>query len=428
MKEDLMSTLQDTELSVNGRDYRFPPVPVVVICLDGSEPAYIEEAAKAGHAPNLARLLRTGTSRIAQCVIPSFTNPNNLSIVTGRPPNVHGIAGNYFYDRTSGEEVMMNDARFLRAPTIFAAFHDAGAKVAVVTAKDKLRTLLGKGLDFTSGRAIAFSAEKANEATRAQNGLGDVLAYVGKPLPDVYSADLSEFVFAAGVKLLDSFRPDLMYLSTTDYVQHKAAPGSPKANAFYAMFDRYVGGLDAAGCVLAITADHGMNDKHRADGVPDVLYLQDLFDEWTGPGRSRVILPITDPYVAHHGALGSFATIYLPEGIDAAQASALLERLRQTEGIQLALTSAQACERFELPPDRIGDVVVIGTRAKVFGTSATRHDLSGLTEPLRSHGGLSEENVPLIVNRKTDWPAGRALRNFDIFDVALNHVLQAAAA
>ncbi|KXU85605.1 phosphonoacetate hydrolase [Paraburkholderia monticola] len=423
-----MSTLQDTELNVNGRDYRFPPVPVVVICLDGSEPTYIEEAAKAGHAPNLARLLRTGTNRIAQCVIPSFTNPNNLSIVTGRPPKVHGIAGNYFYDRTSGEEVMMNDARFLRAPTIFAAFHDAGAKVAVVTAKDKLRTLLGKGLDFTSGRAIAFSAEKANEATRAQNGLGDVLAYVGKPLPDVYSADLSEFVFAAGVKLLDSFRPDLMYLSTTDYVQHKAAPGSPKANAFYAMFDRYVGALDAAGCVLAITADHGMNDKHRADGVPDVLYLQDLFDAWTGPGRSRVILPITDPYVAHHGALGSFATIYLPEGIDAAQASALLERLRRTEGIQLALTSAEACERFELPPDRIGDVVVIGTRAKVFGTSATRHDLSGLTEPLRSHGGLSEENVPLIVNRKTDWPAERALRNFDIFDVALNHVLQAAAA
>ncbi|WP_233835485.1 phosphonoacetate hydrolase [Paraburkholderia sp. ZP32-5] len=419
-----MSTLHDTELSVNGRDYRFPSVPVVVICLDGSEPAYIEEAAKAGRAPNLAKLLRTGTSRIAQCVIPSFTNPNNLSIVTGRPPNVHGIAGNYFYDRASGEEVMMNDARFLRAPTLFAVFHDAGARVAVVTAKDKLRTLLGKGLDFASGHAIAFSAEKANEATRERNGLGDVLAYVGRPLPDVYSADLSEFVFAAGVKLLDSFRPDLMYLSTTDYVQHKAAPGSPKANAFYAMFDRYVGALDAAGCVLAITADHGMNDKHRADGAPDVLYLQDLFDEWTGTGRSRVILPITDPYVAHHGALGSFATIYLPDGVDAAQASELLERLRRTDGIQLALTSAEACERFELPPDRIGDIVVIGTRAKVFGTSAKRHDLSGLTEPLRSHGGVSEENVPLIVNRKTDWPADRALRNFDIFDVALNHVLQ----
>ncbi|QBR03019.1 phosphonoacetate hydrolase [Paraburkholderia pallida] len=420
-----MSTLNDNVLAVNGREYRFPTAPVVVICLDGSEPAYIEEAVKAGRAPNLGRLLRTGTSRIAQCVIPSFTNPNNLSILTGRPPKVHGIAGNYFYDRATGEEVMMNDARFLRAPTIFETFHAAGAKVAVVTAKDKLRTLLGKGLDFASGRAIAFSAEKADQATRAGNGIGDVLAFVGKPLPDVYSADLSEFVFAAGVKLLDSFRPDLMYLSTTDYVQHKAAPGSPKANDFYAMFDRYVGQLDEAGCVLAITADHGMNDKHRANGEPDVLYLQDLFDEWTGKGNSRVILPITDPYVAHHGALGSFATIYLPEGADEA---ALLERLRKTEGVELALDSAAACERFELPPDRVGDIVVIGTRHKVLGTSAARHDFSGLTEPLRSHGGLSEQDVPLLVNRKIDWPQGRALRNFDIFDVALNCVVQTAIA
>jgi len=420
-----MSTLSDNALAVNGREYRFPTAPVVVICLDGSEPAYIEEAVKAGRAPNLAKLLRTGTSRIAQCVIPSFTNPNNLSILTGRPPRVHGIAGNYFYDRASGEEVMMNDARFLRAPTLFAAFYEAGAKVAVVTAKDKLRTLLGKGLDFASGRAIAFSAEKADQATRAGNGIGDVLAFVGKPLPDVYSAELSEFVFAAGVKLLDTFRPDLMYLSTTDYVQHKAAPGSPKANAFYAMFDRYVGQLDAAGCVLAITADHGMNDKHRANGEPDVLYLQDLFDEWTGQGRARVILPITDPYVAHHGALGSFATVYLPEGADV---PALLERLRKTAGVELALDNAAACERFELPPDRVGDIVVIGTRHKVFGTSAARHDFSGLTEPLRSHGGLSEQDVPLLVNRKIDWPQDRALRNFDIFDVALNCVAQTAIA
>lgn len=418
-----MNTPQDTILAVNGRQYRFPTSPVVVICLDGSEPAYIEEAVAAGCAPNLARLSRTGSSRIAQCVIPSFTNPNNLSILTGRPPKVHGIAGNYFYDRASGEEVMMNDARFLRAPTIFEAFHDAGAKVAVVTAKDKLRTLLGKGLDFGSGRAIAFSAEKADQATREHNGLADVLTFVGKPLPGVYSADLSEFVFAAGVKLLATFRPDLMYLSTTDYVQHKAAPGSPKANDFYAMFDRYVGALDAAGCVLAMTADHGMNAKHRADGSPDVLYLQDLLDEWAGKGRARVILPITDPYVAHHGALGSFATVYLPDGMRAPDAAALLERLRGTDGVELALASDDACERFELPPDRVGDLIVIGTRGKVFGTSAARHDLSGLAEPLRSHGGLSEQDVPLIVNRPTDWPAKQALRNFDIFDVALNHAL-----
>ena len=418
-----MSTPQDHAVTVNGRGYRFPTAPVVVICLDGSEPAYTDEAIAAGVAPNLARLVRTGTSRIAQCVIPSFTNPNNLSILTGRPPSVHGIAGNYFLDPATGQEVMMNDARFLRAPTIFAAFHSAGAKVAVVTAKDKLRTLLSKGLDLAGGRALAFSAEKADQATRTANGIDNVLDFVGRPLPDVYSSDLSEFVFAAGVKLLETFEPDLMYLSTTDYVQHKAAPGTPKANAFYAMFDRYVGLLDAAGCVLAITADHGMNDKHRADGSPDVLYLQDRFDEWTGQaGLARVILPITDPYVAHHGALGSFATVYLPENTSGTELAALLERLRKTEGVELALDRDAACERFELPPDRIGDIVVVTTRGKVFGTSAARHDLSGLTEPLRSHGGISEQDVPLVVNRTIDWPHDRALRNFDIFDVALNHL------
>ena len=265
-------------VSVNGRDYRWPAAPTVVICLDGSEPGYIETAIDKGLAPHLARLMRDGANLTALSVIPSFTNPNNLSIVTGRPPSVHGIAGNYFLDPATGEEVMMNDARFLRVDTIMKAFADAGARVAVVTAKDKLRALLAKGLDFASGRAVAFSAEKADAATRAANGLDDALAFVGQPLPAVYSAALSEFVFAAGVKLLASFRPDIMYLSTTDYVQHKAAPGSEAADAFYAMVDRYVGALDAAGAVVVLTADHGMNDKHLADGSPDVLYLQDVVD------------------------------------------------------------------------------------------------------------------------------------------------------
>jgi phosphonoacetate hydrolase len=272
---------------------------------------------------------------------------------------------------------------------------------------------------MASGRAIAFSSEKADKANLAENGIENVLDLVGMPLPDVYSAELSEFVFAAGVKLLRTVRPDLMYLSTTDYVQHKAAPGSETANRFYTMLDRYVGELDAAGCVLVMTADHGMNDKHLASGEPDVIYLQELFDGWLGAGSARVILPITDPYVVHHGALGSFATIYLPEGADRDGA---IRRLAALDGIEVAIDREEACRRFELPPDRIGDIVVVSTRHKVLGTMAAKHDLSGLTEPLRSHGGLTEQVVPLIANRRLDLPAGRDLRNFDVFDVALNHV------
>jgi phosphonoacetate hydrolase len=413
-----MNIQRTPTVSVNGRDYRFPKTPTVAVCIDGSEPGYIERAIEAGLAPNFERLMRIA-NLTALSAMPSFTNPNNISIITGRPPAVHGIAGNYFYDRATAREVMMNDASFLRAPTIMKAFHDAGAKVAVVTAKDKLRALLGHGLDMTSGRAIAFSSEKADKATVRDNGIGDVLARLRKPLPEVYSSDLSEFVFAAGVSILRRERPDLMYLSTTDYVQHKAAPGSEFANSFYAMMDRYIGELDAAGAVVVATADHGMNDKHLANGEPDVIYLQTLFDEWMGAGAARVILPITDPYVAHHGALGSFATVYLPAG---AEIDAILGRLRPVEGVDVALNAADACARFDLPADRIGDIVVISTIHKVLGTSRERHDLSGLTEPLRSHGGLTEQVVPMIANRAVTIPAGHRLRNFDIFDVALNRV------
>ncbi len=405
-------------VEVNGRRYRVPTEPVVVVCVDGSEPGYIERAVEAGLAPFLGRVLEAGTSTLADCVVPSFTNPNNLSIVTGVPPQVHGICGNFFYDRESDAEVMMNDPKFLRVATIFKAMQTAGSRIAVVTAKDKLRGLLGKGLALGPGKACSFSSEKADQATVESNGIDGVVELVGKPVPSVYSAELSEFVFAAGVELMRRDRPQIMYLSTTDYIQHKHAPGTPVANAFYGMMDRYLAQLDEMGCVIALTADHGMNAKHDSLGSPDVIYLQDVLDEWLGAGAARVILPITDPYVVHHGALGSFATAYLPEGADV---TGLLDRLGGLTGIDQALDRADACARFELPEDRMGDIVVVSTRHKVLGTSRSRHDLSGLTEPLRSHGGISEQKVPFIINRPADI-AGRRLRNFDIFDVALNHV------
>ncbi len=408
-----------SEVICNGRTYAFPKAPTVVICLDGSEPGYIEQTIEAGRAPTFARFMRNGANLLADSVIPSFTNPNNLSIITGRPPAVHGIAGNFFYDAVTKSEVMMNDPKFLRAPTILRSFHDAGAKVAMVTAKDKLRLLLSDGLDYGSGRAVAFSSERADKATKAENGSDDALKFVGLPLPDVYSAGLSEFVFAAGVRLMEAHRPDLMYLSTTDYIQHKVGPGTKVANDFYAMIDGYLDKLDKLGAVVVATADHGMNDKHKADKSPDVIYLQTLFDAWLGKGQARVILPITDPYVAHHGALGGFATMHVPDGADVA---GLIAKLRAIDGVELAVSQAEACERFELPPDRIGDIVVISTRHKVLGTAAELHDLSGLDEPLRSHGGLSEQRVPMIANRKVEVAAGRRLRNFDVFDVALNCV------
>jgi phosphonoacetate hydrolase len=401
------------ELTVNQRTYRIPEKPVVFVCMDGTAPEYLE-AARA-EMPNLERIRRRGTSGIARSVIPSFTNPNNLSLVTGVPPSVHGISGNFYYDREDDREVMMNDPAFLRCPTVLAAFAEAGRSAAVVTTKDKLRRLLGKDL-----RGVCFSVERAHEATEAENGISGLIEKIGRPNPGVYDPECSVYCIEAGDWLLRDRRPDLLYLSTTDYVQHKYAPEDPEAKAFYARIDHFLGRIDEQDVILGVTADHGMNAKTYEDGSPRVRFLESILRE-AGIADVRVILPITDPYVVHHGALGSFATVYVDPNLKA--------RIEALEGVELVLTREEAARRFELPAERIGDLVVVSTRHVVIGTSKSRHDLSGLTEPLRSHGGLSEQKVPLIFNRRlTGVAPGRRLRNFDAFDLALNHVEERVAA
>ena len=283
----------------------------IVICLDGSQKEYLDEASKSNLTPNFDKIIQKGEYLIAHSAIPSFTNPNNISIVTGQPSSIHGICGNFFYTPSTGEEVMMNDAQYLRAPTIFQKYYEAGAKIALVTAKDKLRNLLGHCLKFNDKRAICFSSEKSNQTKIETNGIENVNEWLSKPVPEVYSQDLSEFVMAAGVKLMEQFKPDIMYLSTTDYIQHKYAPGDKIANKFYAMIDKYVGQLDKTDSSIIITADHGMKPKSKKNGSPNAIFLQDHLDKLFGKNKTKVILPITDPYVVHHGSV-SYTHLTLP--------------------------------------------------------------------------------------------------------------------
>ena len=369
--------------------------------------------------PYLASIKNRGLFRTADATIPSFTNPNNISIVTGTPPVIHGISGNFFYDLGSDAEVMMNDPAFLRVGTIFKAFQDQGARIAVITAKDKLRRMLGHELDFEQGSAICFSAEKCQLTTQSENGIDDADQLTDLPPPDVYSGALSEYVFSTGLKLLDTWAPDILYLSTSDYIQHKHGPGTPAADAFYSMIDHHLIKMQAHDAVIALTADHGMKAKHDSAGQPNIVYLKPLIEELLASDRFRIILPITDPYVVHHGALGGFATIYLA---DPADVQPVCHKLSAQKGIELVLEGPLACERFSLPPDRVGHIVVISSAESVLGHSQQYHDLSALSEPLRSHGGLSEQRVPFILNRPaSQLRTSTTLRNYDIFDAALNH-------
>jgi phosphonoacetate hydrolase len=398
-------------ITVNGRTYRVPDRPVVVICADGCDPRYLDHALAAGVMPTLARWRTCGTHRLARAAMPTFTNPNNVSLVTGVSAAVHGICGNYFYDPAADREVMMDDPRFLCAETIPAALARTGVPTAVVTAKDKLRRLLGHGLN-----GICFSAEKAGGATRRENGIEGVADLVGLPFPQVYSAALSAYVLAAGLALLRRRLARVLYLSLSDYVQHKYAPGTAEANDFCALLDRFLDEFERAGAVVGLTADHGMNAKVRPDGTPNIVYLRPVLQAIAGPGSGRVVLPITDPYVLHHGALGSFATVYV---FRPAQRDLLIERLVCLPGIAGVYDRAAAAAKFELPADRIGDVIVLADEDTVLGKSPPEHDLSLLDRPLRSHGGLAEQTVPFVLSTPREG-LRPDLRNFDVFDCVLN--------
>ena len=409
-----------THVEANGRAYALPKRPVIVICLDGFDPEYMERGIADGILPTIGALRTKGYVGSALASIPTTTNTNNTSIVTGVPPAVHGINGNYYLDAETGEEIMVTDARRLRCGTILGAVSKAGVQTAVVTAKDKLLKVLAYEME-----GIAFSSEQPNTADLSALGAAGGEELVGRSKPDQYSADLSLFALDAGLKLLASLKPGLMYLSTSDYVQHKYEPGNAESNVFHAEVDKRIARMIELGATVALTADHGMADKASLDGQPNVVYAEDALNEMFGAGSVRVICPIADPFVRHHGALGGFVRVHLLKQGDV---RAMMTYARSLPGIELVLDKATVCERFQLPPDREGDFAIFSDRATVIGARREDHDLSALAgHRLRSHGGIGEQRVPFVVSRPlTPEYLERAetgvLRNLDIFDFALNGV------
>ncbi len=417
LAHDVGQQINSTAFSINGRDYHPPAVPMAVICIDGCADEYLAISLAKGVMPRLAKMLESGHRSLVRGALPSFTNVNNSAIVTGCPPAKTGIGGNYIIDPHTGQEVMTNSSKFLKLETILAAAANAGRKVAMVTAKDKLRELLSKNMN-----GIAFSTEKADELNVEVNGIDDIVSQVG-PRPEIYSADASLYVLRSGVYLIESGLADFCYLTTTDYMQHKFAPEAPESLEFYRGIDAEIGRLLDLGCVVAATADHGMNAKCDLDGNPNVIYLETELVSKFGEGI-QVICPITDPYVVHHGALGSAVTVYLPNHIDANEVANWILSL---DGVAEVHQKHSAVSKLELPADRIGDLFVLSTRDFVIGRTRQHHDLSQLAGQLRSHGGRYEEMVPLLLSHPLNDVYYKKSqgdpRNFDIFDFACNGVV-----
>jgi phosphonoacetate hydrolase len=403
-------------LNINTREYHLPNRPTLVITVDGCDPRYLDDAVARGQMPRFAAMLDAGgTYVLGRSQMPSFTNTNNMSIVTGATPAVHGLPGNHYLD-PSGEEIQLSDPRFLRAPSIHKVFMDHGARVLCVTAKDKLRRLLAHG------GVPATSAEKAHECPLPDYGIDDVIALVGRKNPGPYEWDMSHYALEIGLAVSHTVGPlDLLYISTTDFVQHAEGPGGAMSDRFLRRFDELLGDYLDLGYVVGMVADHGMNAKHHLDGTPRVQYLEDVL-EAAGIDDCHVVLPITDPYVVHHGALGSFAWVHVrPEDVSRARAA-----VGALAGIEEIFTREEAVVIYSHPPDRIGDLSIASDAHTALGKSAAKHDLSVLTGPLRSHGGRHEQIVPILVSHPLlpiyAERCRAGVENRDIHDLVLNGV------
>jgi phosphonoacetate hydrolase len=417
-------------ITLHSRTYHSPQQPTVVICIDGFDPTYLTPTTTP--TLNSFTMPQYGFHATAHCAMPSLTNPNNLSIITGAPTSAHGVSGNYYLDKTTGKEVMMVDDSSMWGSTILAELaNQLGVRVAAITAKDKLRRIINHGLPLgRKGGAICFSAQFANEATLAENGDGNVEGWLGQKAPPQYSGELSLFVLDAGLRLLQENRADLFYLTLSDYIQHKHAPEEPEAEWFMGEIDRRVGDFVGMGALVVVTGDHGMSAKaDPTSGEPNVLFLEDVLREKWPAANARVICPIADPFVKHHGALGGFVRVHL---LGQGQANKkvvgeMLEYVRTLPEVEVAYAGKDAAERFEMPVEREGDLVVISKKNAVLGGRRDEHDLEGLKgHKLRSHGGLSEQEIPLLRSKPLSAEAlervkGRQWRNFDAFDLALNY-------
>ena len=209
-------------------------------------------------------------------------------------------------------------------------------------------------------------------------------------------------------------------MSLTDYIQHKHAPEAEEALDFCEAIDKEIGQLLNSGAVVGATADHGMNAKNKPDGTPNVIFLEQDLRRYFKQDIT-IICPITDPYVVHHGALGSLVMAHLPADADI---DAVAGYIMARDGITEVYPRDVAARKLELPADRIGDLTVLSGRDVVVGRTPDDHDLSVLSGGLRSHGGRYEEMVPMLLSEPLSnvylTKAQGDPRNFDIFEFTCN--------
>ena len=336
--------------------------PIIAICIDGLDPEYLDII----ETPNITTLIDNGFYKHGECIWPSVTNVNNVSILTGQYPKVHGICSNYRYVKETREEVYMESSEFILHPTIFTMAKNKGIKTLLATSKDKLRTLLGK--DATN----AISSEQNNP------WLNNIIG----PPPPIYSLEVNAWTIRAATYAIREFNPMFTYITTTDYAMHKYPPKSNESRLHLQLIDSAIGGLynQFPEYSILITADHGMSDKTNLIDPGKILQEHGI--------ESRPVPLIKDRYVVHHSNLGGGFFIYISEK----NLHRAVKILNQVPGIDSVMLTEEAVSQFNLHPERIGQIIITGNKETVFGDSSQVQ----LPKGLRSHGSQHERAVPII--------------------------------
>ncbi|MBI4012584.1 MAG: alkaline phosphatase family protein, partial [Candidatus Rokubacteria bacterium] len=344
------------------------PTRALVFLVDGFDPDYVQP----GRMPRLAALMKAGASTLdGRGVLPSLTNVNHVSLLTGTYPERHGLSTNFYFDRASWSEVFMDQVSFVKEPLLFERLKTAGWSTALVTAKEKLTRLLRRGLDH------CVDMKTHPEAFRAATGAP----------PDVFSLEINLWVLRMAREVAAGIRPDFLYVATTDYPQHKLGPDEPAMRAYLEASDEALGRLldvyDLDETVVMFTADHGMNAKPRSVSPVRVLAEAGI--------RAHGVPLIRDGLFAHHRDLGGALYLYFADPAVARDARAVLARV---PGIDEVVTREEA-GRDRLPHDRVGDLICWGARDTALGIwdegPAAREETG-----LRSHGSKHEQRIPMI--------------------------------
>jgi len=371
-------------LAIGNSFYEGTTLKALIICIDGGDPAYFETAS----TPNLDRLGAEGQRLLVNAQMPTVTNVNNVSLICGGPPTMHGITANYFRERETGEEVYMESGGFLLSPTLMEVGAATGHKTAALASKKKLVDMVGKGADLT---------------VTAEEPPGWLTACVG-PQEEIYSAEVNFWLLRAALTIIEEKKPSLLYVTTTDFSQHKFGPETAEGQEHLSTIDKEIGSLAGAWAdlhpdgAIFVTADHGMRQKRRAIDPGVVLRKR---------GISAEAVPIIkDRYVVHHGNQGGAAYVHLGEETLLYEAVALLN---EVPGIEDALPREEAAARFRLLPGRMGEIMVIANEDTVFGVM----DEAEREVDLRSHGSLHEQTVPLFAWNAPFFEPGIEASHFD---------------